>query len=389
MVRLHARLFCRHGALRGAIIDREIDDDDNDNDDDASSGGDASELARDTSLSRECFDVATVVIQVHEVGMLCVAALTHVLSQSLGDATSVGIDRVALGACVRVVRTAIAQLSSSVASKGSVSATKRARRSIDIYNDAMPDEIALACEPTRDVLARAHTLLLEHPLSDSLLRVANVCVRLLALPLSAPLLRAATGVETLLSAMRDWDAFAPKHLSLTELAARLTALVTRWRRLEIDSWSTLLERRQAQFDARARRFWFALHAMLLAHRDAHGSTPPWYAAARVDDDDDFNDADDTAALARTDDGEIETALDIDAAMSEAAAKAAVSDRARARALFDDFIRTCERMCVCVCVRACDDVSHWCAASLGEFRTRLDLLYAFHCQVDGSITHERV
>ena len=78
----------------------------------------------------------------------------------------------------------------------------------------------------------------EHP---GLLALSAVIDRLLGLPVSAPLKAVLTGVELLLAKAQLWEETAARHVSIAPQLAPLSALATRWRRLELAGWRGLLD----------------------------------------------------------------------------------------------------------------------------------------------------
>ena len=62
------------------------------------------------------------------------------------------------------------------------------------------------------------------------------------LPLLSPVKTAMVGVELLVDRAQIWEQSAAKHVSMAPQLDRLLALARRWRRLELKSWHSLLDR---------------------------------------------------------------------------------------------------------------------------------------------------
>jgi midasin len=212
----------------------------------------------------------------------------------------------------------------------------------DVYRDAMPAEVSLAYEPVRDLAARAADMMTQFPANDQLLTITRAAKRVLSLPLSAPLMRVLAGVESLLATAHRWEAFAARKYSIAENISRMSALVTRWRHLELDNWRTLLDRNERECRRSAMQFWFALRGALQHYRRVHNELPPW----------------DVTVADEERDAELAAAATIGAVPPKKDA-AAAAERQTLRVLCDDFVRL---------------------GTVGEFRARLALLYSFHCQL---------
>lgn len=67
------------------------------------------------------------------------------------------------------------------------------------------------------------------------------------MPLHSPLAAVLTGVELTLRKAQDWEQHAHRGVSLKAELGSLSALVVRWRALELESWPKLLDAREQAF----------------------------------------------------------------------------------------------------------------------------------------------
>lgn len=125
------------------------------------------------------------------------------------------------------------------------------------------EEAALIQGPVLDLRRRLVQLLAEWPDHPVLLQLAGICDRLLSLPVNCTLKTALTGVELLLARAQLWEETAAKHVTLGPLLAQLVALSRRWRKLELGSWRSLLQRTVARFSEGAAQAWFHLYRILV------------------------------------------------------------------------------------------------------------------------------
>ena len=134
----------------------------------------------------------------------------------------------------------------------------------DYYSASAPAEGAAAVRPLRALAARAAELLAQFPGHEGLsllLRVVGACA---ALRVDAPLPALVAGAALVLEKSREWDSSAPAALSLGAPRAALSALVGRWRALELAAWPALLDAEDARsrVERNAEEF-FALRAVVL------------------------------------------------------------------------------------------------------------------------------
>ena len=122
--------------------------------------------------------------------------------------------------------------------------------------------------PVAATRARIANLLSEWPDHPLLSQLAEICDRVLQLPLMSPLKQALTGLELLLARAQTWEEGAAAHVSLKEELAACAKLALRWRQRELRTWPRLLARAQERHVARAHRAWFALHRLLRPPRSA-------------------------------------------------------------------------------------------------------------------------
>lgn len=134
-----------------------------------------------------------------------------------------------------------------------------------IYKDPNPPEMALMLEPLRQFLERVSGLLVEWPDHPILIQFLTIAKALVGISVEAPIMKALTGVELLLSKAQIWEETAAKHVSLAREMGELMKLVRRWRKLELESWPALLECTLEKHEKSAEKLWFFLYGLL--HRE--------------------------------------------------------------------------------------------------------------------------
>ena len=210
----------------------------------------------------------------------------------------------------------------------------------DLNEGGCAGEMYLVVAPVAAVRRRLTALLEEWPEHPLLEQLAEICDRVLALPLLSPLKQALTGLELLLARAQTWEEGAASHVSLAEELTACAKLALRWRQRELRTWPRLLARAAERHAQRAHRTWFALHRLL---------RPP--ASKKKKAKEDAN-ADEEDAAAELD------ARGLDEEEAEGLRQVTLA--------LEEYVQ---------------------GSTIGEFRARLDLLWQFHA--DMAVEHRSI
>ena len=118
---------------------------------------------------------------------------------------------------------------------------------IDFHRDPNPNEVLKAYKPLQNLLHRVTQLLRVFPGNAILILIATGQVLEMMLPLDlhkVPLGKMLTGLEVVLRKAQDWEQHASQRVSLGERLRQVSRLVASWRKLELQSWSNLLNVRE-------------------------------------------------------------------------------------------------------------------------------------------------
>jgi hypothetical protein len=224
----------------------------------------------------------------------------------------------------------------------------------DLNEGGCAGEMHLVVAPVAAVRKRLQTLLDEWPGHPLLEQLAEICERVLALPLLSPLKQALTGLELLLARAQTWEEGAALHVSLSDELTACAKLALRWRQRELRTWPRLLARAAERHVARAHRTWFALHRLLRPpvtkkqkRAAAKAARLEREAAGDFDDGDGYDDVGDE--MEEVDDG-------IDASGLTEEEREGLRQVTMA---LEEYIQ---------------------GSTIGEFRARLDLLWQFHADL---------
>jgi midasin len=223
----------------------------------------------------------------------------------------------------------------------------------DLNEGGCAGEMALVVAPVAATRAKITALLVEWPDHPLLSQLAEICDRVLQLPLSSPLKQALTGLELLLARAQTWEEGAAAHVSLKDQLALCAKLALRWRQRELRTWPRLLARAQERHVARAHRAWFALHRLLRPPRGKKTTS----GSAEMNFDAEMRDAEEA--------GKVERSKVFD-------------DPANLRGVDASGLTSEEREGLRQVTLALEEYVQ--GSTIGEFRARLDLLWQFHADM---------
>jgi midasin len=141
----------------------------------------------------------------------------------------------------------------------------------DFHNDPFPSESVKADLPLRELLIRIAQLLRAFPGHSILIGLGQVVERIRQLNLQLTSLgKVMSGLEVILRRAQDWEQHASQHVQLGKPLKDISALVTSWRKLELQSWSSLLTIREKRRGIRANQHWPRIYSLL--HKDRSDPT---------------------------------------------------------------------------------------------------------------------
>eukprot|EP00026_Physarum_polycephalum_P000014 Phypoly_transcript_00014.p1 GENE.Phypoly_transcript_00014~~Phypoly_transcript_00014.p1 ORF type:complete len:3744 (+),score=763.97 Phypoly_transcript_00014:755-11233(+) len=135
----------------------------------------------------------------------------------------------------------------------------------DVYHDSNVSEVSLLREPLQQFKNRLRTIQIEHMEvsgNENLLILERIIDRLLDQPATSPLFQVLVGVELLLRKAQLWEDVAAKHVSIKDHMDTISRLITRWRRLEIESWPSILKSKEQCHELNALKWWFHLYGII-------------------------------------------------------------------------------------------------------------------------------
>ncbi|GMF26510.1 unnamed protein product [Phytophthora lilii] len=191
------------------------------------------------------------------------------LRKSLNASASTTVERSVASSGVLAASLVQARMGSSVGSKRGIVPSFQALnseyiRGIDFHRDPLVKEVVLVAEPLQQLMVKVQSLLAQWPDHAILQQIVLIADRIRNFEISSPLVRTLTGVELLLRKAQEWEMYAARAYSISDELSALSALVTRWRKLELYSWPHLLYVKEKQHRFAAQKTWISMYALLTA-----------------------------------------------------------------------------------------------------------------------------
>ncbi|ETN39269.1 uncharacterized protein HMPREF1541_05492 [Cyphellophora europaea CBS 101466] len=133
----------------------------------------------------------------------------------------------------------------------------------NIYADPNIREVRQLQKLLRAVEERFRELAARWPEHAIPTDVLAICQELMSFKLNEPLAKLLTKTEKLLEAVAQWQSVASREWSVLGLVEEITALIISWRRLELSSWSSLLDLEKRKHDDNAASWFFIAYESIV------------------------------------------------------------------------------------------------------------------------------
>lgn len=133
----------------------------------------------------------------------------------------------------------------------------------DFHNDPNPLEIVKANECLKRLTVRIAQLLRAFPGNSILIATGRVVERIRRLDLDVTSVgKALYGLEIILRKANEWEQHASERVKMGPALKDVSRLVAHWRKLELQSWASLLDVRDHQCRKKAQRHFLRLHTLI-------------------------------------------------------------------------------------------------------------------------------
>lgn len=113
------------------------------------------------------------------------------------------------------------------------------------------------------LLKRLDVLIDEWPEQMVLVHIRDRCERILTLDTRSPVAKVLTAMEQLLIHTEDWEAYANRENSLSTFRDETSKLIIEWRKLELVSWTRLLDDQAEQYASEDNEWTLRLYGALI------------------------------------------------------------------------------------------------------------------------------
>mmetsp|Transcript_2552 Transcript_2552/g.9614 ORF Transcript_2552/g.9614 Transcript_2552/m.9614 type:complete len:5361 (-) Transcript_2552:2473-18555(-) len=132
----------------------------------------------------------------------------------------------------------------------------------DIYNDPNIAEVSIAFNLLHDFVKRIKELLKKYEENPSLIQLIHIAERVLDRPISTPVAGVLTGMEVLMKRAVDWEEYSTSPAAtIKDHISKIVSLMSRWRRIELENWKSVLVTKRNKHEQRAAKWWFQFYKL--------------------------------------------------------------------------------------------------------------------------------
>ncbi|KAK9455864.1 hypothetical protein V1511DRAFT_320492 [Dipodascopsis uninucleata] len=135
----------------------------------------------------------------------------------------------------------------------------------NFYIDSNISEAEKISKLAYAILDRLKDLIDKWPENEILHDSFVICKDLLSFDIDSPVARFLPKVEDLLGSLHEWEKIASREFSVSRNINSLNSLIVEWRKLELKSWSHILDRELVQMRRNAAEFFFYLYENIIVN----------------------------------------------------------------------------------------------------------------------------
>lgn len=141
--------------------------------------------------------------------------------------------------------------------------TTQSNTRFNIYTDSNMAESQKLFNLVHQVQARFQTILERWPEHAVLAEALSFCREVLHMSIKDPVAKLLTKTEKLYEIVSQWQSVASREWTVMPLVEQLSALIVSWRRLELLSWSRLLDEEQQRHEEDAQAWYFVAYEAII------------------------------------------------------------------------------------------------------------------------------
>lgn len=136
---------------------------------------------------------------------------------------------------------------------------------LNFYHDSDRVETSRAITLARKVRARVLALLDRWPEHATLANIRTACEELLQFNSQYPVARFLQKMEQIMVFVNEWQTYASREFSLSDLMEEITSLIVSWRRLELTTWKSLFDFETEAAHKAAAKWFFQLYESVIVN----------------------------------------------------------------------------------------------------------------------------
>jgi midasin len=136
---------------------------------------------------------------------------------------------------------------------------------LNIYTDGDVVEARILYDLVKTIMSNFRRIQAAWPEHAVPAEVCSCCKEILRFTLKDPVAKLLTKTEKLLDIVSQWQAVTSREYSATDNVDELTKLIIRWRKLELSSWSRLLDLEQHKVEENACSWYFMLYEAIISN----------------------------------------------------------------------------------------------------------------------------
>ncbi|KAJ3134537.1 hypothetical protein HK100_003497 [Physocladia obscura] len=141
----------------------------------------------------------------------------------------------------------------------------------DFYRDYNIGEARKLQAILKSVDVMTSKLLNEWPENMLLSHLRVIHNRIASFSITTPIMKLLTGLELLFQKCHEWETVASSAVSMKSHLDEMTSLIVRWRKIELQTWKSLLKNEDRMADMKSSKLWFHLFKSLVGPALAHGN----------------------------------------------------------------------------------------------------------------------
>lgn len=132
----------------------------------------------------------------------------------------------------------------------------------DIYIDSNISEVSIAFNLLNDFVTRLNELLKKYEENPTLIQMIHICERILNRSITSPVAEVMTGLEVLSKHANDWEEYLTSPAgTIKEHIHKILSLISRWRRIELENWKSILISKRKQHEYKEAKWWFQFYKL--------------------------------------------------------------------------------------------------------------------------------